>query len=236
MSYQTFRDSYLTEAEARLSAIDTSTASTNELLAAGALYKMAAAVSESQIKNALLRMLETTTGAGLDAWLSDIGNRQEFEQMLADAPTMATVAASSQAMAAVAASSTACAAIRQSSTAISAINASSAALDAMYAAATKFTYAGGSWSANPVTLVTGNFLLVRVRQMSRLASWANDYASSQYIRIGGAGWTATSGYSTGNLVNKTALPFVYDNAVRPVNDTSIQYYLYNGYEIAYLPA
>ena len=137
---------------------------------------------------------------------------------------------------AVAASQNARAAIRQSSTAISAINASSQALDILYNAATKFTYVGGGWSANPATLVTGNFLLVRVRQTANQYGWGDGMTNSQYIRIGGSSWTATNGQSTNNLVNRTTLPHVYDNALRPVNDTTIQYYLYNSYEIAYLAA
>jgi hypothetical protein len=139
-------------------------------------------------------------------------------------------------MEAVAASQNALAAIRQSSTAISAINASSQALDILYNAATKFTYAGGTWSANPATLVTGNFLLVRVRQITNPTGWGDGTATGQYIHIGGSGWTATNGRSTSNLINRTALPHVYDNALRPVNNTTIQYYLRNSYEIAYLAA
>jgi hypothetical protein len=159
-----------------------------------------------------------------------------MEAVAASSTAMQAVAASSTAMQAVAASQNALAAIRQSSTAISAINASSQALDILYNAATKFTHAGSGWSANPATLVTGNFLLVRVRQITNPGGWGDGGATSQYIRIGGSGWTATNGQSTSNLINRTTLPHVYDNALRPVNNTTIQYYLYNSYEIAYLAA
>jgi hypothetical protein len=159
-----------------------------------------------------------------------------MEAVAASSTAMQAVAASSTAMEAVAASQNALAAIRQSSTAISDINASSQALDILYNAATKFTYVGGSWSAKPATLVTGNFLLVRVRQITNPANWSNGTTTSQYIRIGGSGWTATNGQSTNSLINRTTLPHVYDNALRQVNNTTIQYYLYNSYEIAYLAA
>jgi hypothetical protein len=165
-----------------------------------------------------------------------LANSAAWNTVVASSTAMQAVAASSTAMQAVAASQNALAAIRQSSTAISAINASSQALDILYNAATKFTHAGSGWSANPATLVTGNFLLVRVRQITNPGGWADGASSGQYLRIGGSGWTATNGQSTNNLINRTTLPHVYDNALRPVNNTTIQYYLYNSYEIAYLAA
>jgi hypothetical protein len=165
-----------------------------------------------------------------------VASSTAMQAVAASSTAMQAVAASSEAMQAVAASQNALAAIRQSSTAISDINASSQALDILYNAATKFTYVGGSWSAKPATLVTGNFLLVRVRQITNPANWSNGTPTSQYIRIGGSGWTATNGQSTNSLINRTTLPHVYDNALRQVNNTTIQYYLYNSYEIAYLAA
>ena len=157
----------------------------------------------------------------------------------ASSTAMAAVIASSTAMAAVIASSTAMAQIRQSSTALTAINASSAALDALYAAATKFSYAGGSFSANPVTLVTGNFLLVRITTRGNPAGWGEGAAAgSTFVKIGGALFTTTTGSNNGtsNLSARAANPFVQDSAARAVNNTTITYYLYNPTEIAYLAA
>ena len=159
--------------------------------------------------------------------------------VIASSTAMAAVAASSTAMAAVAASSTAMAQIRQSSTALTAINASSAALNALYAAATKFSYAGGSFSANPVTLVTGNFLLVRITTRGNPAGWGEGAAAgSTFVKIGGALFTTTTGSNNGtsNLSARAANPFVQDSAARAVNNTTITYYLYNPTEIAYLAA
>jgi len=136
MSFSTFRTSYLSEAETRLSAINITTATTNDLLANGALYKMAASVSEGVIKSAILRMLENMTGAALDTWLGDIANRREFEETLDDAQAMNAVAASSTAMTAVAASSTAMATVIASSTAMTAVAASSTAMTAVAASST----------------------------------------------------------------------------------------------------
>ena len=157
----------------------------------------------------------------------------------ASSTAMAAVAASSTAMAAVAASRTAMAQIRQSSTALTAINASSAALDALYAAATKFSYAGGSFSENPVTLVTGNFLLVRITTSGDPAGWGEGAAAGPtFVKIGGALFTTTTGSNNGtsNLSARAANPFVQDSAARAVNNTTITYYLYNPTEIAYLAA
>ena len=157
----------------------------------------------------------------------------------ASSTAMAAVIASSTAMAAVIASSTAMAQIRQSSTALTAINASSAALNALYAAATKFSYAGGSFSANPVTLVTGNFLLVRITTRGNPAGWGEGAAAgSTFVKIGGALFTTTTGSNNGtsNLSARAANPFVQDSAARAVNNTTITYYLYSPTEIAYLAA
>jgi antitoxin component HigA of HigAB toxin-antitoxin module len=194
--------------------------------------------SSFSVGKGLETLIGTTnaTLASLQTMSAVAASSTAMEAVAASSTAMEAVAASSTAMEAVAASQNALAAIRQSSTAISAINASSQALDILYNAATKFTHAGSGWSANPATLVTGNFLLVRVRQITNPGGWGDGGATSQYIRIGGSGWTATNGQSTSNLINRTTLPHVYDNALRPVNNTTIQYYLYNSYEIAYLAA
>ena len=198
--------------------------------------RMLNAIEAGTLTGSQLETLLTSDPGRLAEFNVLLGLRGQVRRMAASRTAMQAVAASSQAMAAVAASQNALAAIRQSSTAISAINASSQALDILYNAATKFAYAGGSWSANPATLVTGNFLLVRIRQITNPGGWGDGAASGHYIRIGGSGWTATNGQSTNNLINRTTLPHVYDNALRPVNNTTIQYYLYNSYEIAYLAA
>ena len=182
-------------------------------------------------------------------WLAEPGKLPLFEQLMAahasmgsvaaNATAMAAVAASSTAMAAVAASSTAMAAVRVSAVALSAINASQPALDALYAAATKFNHAGGSWSANPLTIVNGNFLLVRITTKGNPAGWNEGaYAGDSCVKIGGALFTTTTGMNNGtsNISARAANPYIQDNAARPVDNTSLTCYLYNPTEIAYLAA
>ena len=199
------------------------------------------------------------TPSSFAAWLGASGKLALFEQLMAapaavgavaantvamaavaaSSTAMAAVAASSTAMTAVIASSTAMAQIRQSSTALTAINASSVALGALYAAATKFSYAGGSYSANPVTLVTGNFLLVRITTRGNPAGWVEGAAAGPtFVKIGGALFTTTTGSNNGtsNLSARAANPFVQDSAARAVNNTTITYYLHSPTEIAYLAA
>ena len=179
------------------------------------------------------------TPSSFAAWLGASGKLALFEQLMAAPAAVGAVAANTVAMAAVAASSTAMARIRQSSTALTAINASSAALNALYAAATKFRYAGGSFSANPATLVTGNFLLVRITTSGNPAGWEEGAAAYlTFVKIGGALFTTTTGSNNGtsNLSARAANPFVQDSAARAVNNTTITYYLYNPTEIAYLAA
>ena len=156
----------------------------------------------------------------------------------ASSTAMAAVAASSTAMAAVAASSTAMAAVRQSTTALTAINSSTAALDALYGAATKFNRAGGSWSANPTTLVTGAYLLVRITTKGNPAGFGIG-SYNEYVKIAGAFFPTTSGAagSGNNISTRAENPYIQDKAARPCNaGQSITYYCYNPIEIAYIPA
>ena len=156
----------------------------------------------------------------------------------ASSTAMAAVVASSTAMAAVAASSTAMAAVRQSTTALTAINSSTAALDALYGAATKFNRAGGSWSANPTTLVTGAYLLVRITTKGNPAGFGIG-SYNEYVKIAGAFFPTTSGAagSGNNISTRAENPYIQDKAARPCNaGQSITYYCYNPIEIAYIPA
>ena len=155
-------------------------------------------------------------------------------RIIGGAATDSTLAAQNT-MTAVAASSTARSAIRVSTTAITAINASQLALDAMYAAATKFTNTHGGWSAMPATLVgTGNYLIVRLTQVQ--TGFTIGSTLGQYLRRGDAStWTMTDGDSTANIPTRSA-GTRRDNALRTVNNMSIQYYLWEAFEIAYLTA
>ncbi len=208
------------------------------------------------------------THAAFDTWLGQTGKLAIFQQLLsapsgaaamcASATAMAAVAASSTAMAAVAASSTAMAAViasstamaaviasstamaavRQSTTALTAINSSTAALDALYEAATKFNRAGGSWSANPTTLVTGAYLLVRITTKGNPAGFGIG-SYNEYVKIAGASFPTTSGAagSGNNISTRAENPYIQDKAARPCNaGQSITYYCYNPIEIAYIPA
>jgi len=137
MGYTDFRNAYLVEAEQRLAAIDLTTATTNDLLASGALYKMAAQVAQADLLSPqAIRLLETMSGAQLDTWLQDASNYAAFEQILASSTAMQAVIASSTAMQAVAASSTAMQAVAASSTAMQAVIASSTAMQAVAASST----------------------------------------------------------------------------------------------------
>ena len=148
MSFTSFRNSFLTEAESRLDAINTTTATNTDLLVSGALYKMAAAVAEVDLLGpSALRLLETMTGTQLEAWLQDLTNRDAFERVLSSSEAMRAVAASSTAMTAVAASSTAMTAVAASSTAMTAVIANSSAWAAVVASSTAMTAVAASSTA-----------------------------------------------------------------------------------------
>ena len=137
MSFTNFRNSFLTEAEARLDAVTVGTASNTQLLAAGAIYKMASAIAQADmIGPEALRLLETMDGAALEVWLADATNSVAFNAVVTSATAMSAVAASATAMSAVAASATAMSAVIASATAMSAVWASNTATDAVFASAT----------------------------------------------------------------------------------------------------
>ena len=178
------------------------------------------------------------THAAFDTWLGQTGKLATFQQLLSAPSGAAAMCASATAMAAVAASSTAMAAVRQSTTALTAINSSTAALDALYGAATKFNRAGGSWSANPTTLVTGAYLLVRITTKGNPAGFGIG-SYNEYVKIAGAFFPTTSGAagSGNNISTRAENPYIQDKAARPCNaGQSITYYCYNPIEIAYIPA
>jgi len=143
MSFTSFRNDYLTEAEARLSLVNVAAATTNELLINGALYKMAGAVAQIDLLNSeALRLLESMSGAQLQTYLTDASNRAAFEGILA----------SSTAMNAVFNSLTAKAAVWASDAAVGAIAASTVAYDWLVANKA-VTSVATDVSATPGTLI-----------------------------------------------------------------------------------
>lgn len=105
MSFIDFRNDFLVEVEARLVGFNASTATDNQLLAKGALFKMAANIGEVDfLALSALRKLETLSGAQLQAWLGDLSNLAAFYQLLASAPVVQAIAANSTAMTAIAGS------------------------------------------------------------------------------------------------------------------------------------
>ena len=160
---------------------------------------------------------------------------QTMNAVVASSTAMNAVAASATAMNAVVASLTARSAVRQSTIAINAISAAQSALDIMYTAAVKFTHTGLAWSANPATLVgTGNYLIVRFTQVT--AFWPTGTIEGQYLRRGDLStWIMTDGDNTADIPTR-ASGTRRDNALRAVNNTSIQYLLAETFEIAYLTA
>jgi len=237
MSFTSFRNSFLAEAESRLDAINASTATTTDLLVAGALYKMAAAVAQLDLLGpSALRLLETMTGTQLEAWLQDTTNRDAFERILASPEAMRAVAASSTAMAAVAASSTAMAAVAASSTAMAAINNSDTALDALYASplVVKYTHAGSTWSANPQILRNGAGLFVRLTQLDNSSGWGDNFSGYHYLRFDGSNIPIAS-TNTGLPYNFTQVNAKFGRQPARRFNSQFGFCDYNRIELAWIP-
>ena len=217
MSFTSFRNSFLTEAESRLDAVNTAAATNTDLLVAGALYKMAAAVAEVDlIGPSALRLLENMTGAQLESWVQDMTNRDAFERILSSPEAMRAVAASSTAMAAV--------------------NASDVALNALYASplVVKYTYAGGAWSANPQILRNGAGLFVRLTQLDNSLGVGDNYTSTHYLRFDG-GNVAIASTNTGLPYNFTQVNAKFGRQIARRFDSQFGFYDYNKIELAWIP-
>ncbi|MCK9173629.1 MAG: hypothetical protein M0O99_09105 [Desulfuromonas thiophila] len=77
MSFMTFRNAYLAQAQTRLDAVDLAAADDNRMLVAGALYKMAGSVAQFDLLAVeALTLLESLDGPSLQAWLADAALRR----------------------------------------------------------------------------------------------------------------------------------------------------------------
>lgn len=150
MSLIDFRNDFLVEVEARLTGFDAEAATENELLAKGALFKMAANIGEVDfLALSALRKLETLTGSQLQTWLGDLSNLAAFYQLLESGSVVKAIAANSSAMAAIAGSANAMNALIGNQTVLELISANSAAW-------TAFKSGSGLTSAAIPTMTNAN--------------------------------------------------------------------------------
>jgi len=214
MSFKTFRDSFLTEAEARVTAVNPTTATTNDMLVAGALYKMAASVaSVDLISTQALSLLTTMSAAQLESYLQDPDAMLSFQQIAADTPTMNTLALNGSAMNAIAASTTAMNAIAASTTAMNAIAASATAMNAIAASTTAmnaiaaspllttYTSPKNTWvpsgASGQQVIFSGRCLLVQAQILPTASYLSNPGGSGQGVYVDGVVtyFTATHNYN-----------------------------------------
>ena len=148
---------------------------------------------------------------------------------------MQAVAASSTAMQAVAASSTAMQAVAASSTAISAMAASDTAKKALQSSnlVKKYSKTSAGWTSNPTTAYSGSGLLLKVSFNDNSGGWSIPGNNNQKVLLDGVGFTATNGHST-DPCYQTASKCVIDESVRRF-EKSIGVYLYNKFELLYIP-
>jgi len=145
MSFNTFRDSFLAEAETRITAVNPTTATTNDLLVSGALYKMAASVASLDlISTQALSLLTAMSGTQLESYLQNPDAMLSFQRIVADTPAMNTLVLNGSIMSAIMASTTAMSAIAASTTAMNAITASTTAMSAIAASTTAMNAINGS--------------------------------------------------------------------------------------------
>jgi hypothetical protein len=126
------RNDFLAKTQAKLLAKDFSTAADTDLIVSGALVRAFDSVNNfDTISSTALSMIGNV--GDLNVYLSDLSNRDAFEQILANSQAMNAVAANSTVMTAVAASQVAMTAVAASSTAMSAVAASQVAMSAVAA-------------------------------------------------------------------------------------------------------
>ncbi|WP_320055632.1 discoidin domain-containing protein [Desulfuromonas thiophila] len=225
MTLLSFRDDFLANADARLAQLDVAGASETDLLMAGALYKMAAAVGQADILGvSLAQAIRPLTGAQLDAWLSEPVNAALLRAALADpahrlllatdAAVVAALAASPAALALVTADASVLAALLALPLLRAGLLASAVGMEALLASATPLALlaADATWwadytastalTATAIPAMTGLTSPSGVAAASTYSSYNADKAmdknSSTY-------WRSASG-NTGNQWLKYTFP------------------------------
>ena len=217
MGFPEFRNGFLTEIEGRISSFTPSTATDNELLVKGALFKMAASVAEIDMLNpSSLRLLETLTSAQLNTWLGDLSNKEAFDRLLSDTNAFRsllysstpynTVLGSSSAMAILAANptaittvlgeATAFSALISNSSAFAAMIASTAALNAMVASATAMTAITANSTAFAAMIASTAALNAMVASATAMAAVAANSTAMTTVAASSAALTAIKGSAT----------------------------------------
>lgn len=105
MSLLDFRNAFLTKVQNRLNAINVTNASDSELLISGALFKQLDAVNRiDPIAIDALKIIESMSGADLDAYALDPSSRVHVQNIIKDAAILPAIAQSPATMNAIASS------------------------------------------------------------------------------------------------------------------------------------
>ncbi len=215
MSLTDFRNDFLSEVEARLADVNVATATTNELLVSGALYKMAAAVVDADLLSATaLRLLEVMSGAELDAWLGDINNYMLFAAICADAPASSAIARSAAAMAAIASSTLAPSMFFSTAANLNAVINSGVALGAIVAvpaAVAAFKGATALTIANIPTMTSNSAPSGTASASSGGTVGTEAWRAFDKITTAGNGWQSPGGQNTNQWLRYdfTAAVFIH---------------------------
>ncbi len=167
-----FRNEYLAEVGARLTAATITTATDTDLLLQSALLKAYDAVNQfDPLGPGAVSILSIMTGAELETWLQDASNRQSFETVVASSTAMTAVINDTAAWATIVASSTAMTAVINDTAAWATIVASSTAMTAVAASSTAMTAVAASDIASDA---------VFTNTVSRLAIYNDNIALSAF--------------------------------------------------------
>lgn len=156
-----------------------------------------------------------------------LGNSTALSIVVASSTAMTAIAASSTAMGIVAASNIALNAMALNSTALSIMNASSTAMNALYAVSTKYNHATGVGWSNVTNIHAAKGLFVRMTTYGNPGGWAEGTANVLHLYFNGSiveyhRATATNPY---NQSSYHALRYY----------TTLAFYDYNPFEVAYIP-
>lgn len=196
MSYMDFREDFLTEVEARLAAVDVAASTNSELLANGALYKMAASVAEAeQIGASTLSTIQSMDTTQLQTWLTDVGNLAAFNLLLS------TSAAFSAALS----SASVRAAIFGSAAAMNSIISSKTALDYIFGDAVLFAEftASSALTATSIPTMTGPSTPSGLAESSSNTSGREAYRAFDKSLGGINFWLSVSSGAAGQWIQYT---------------------------------
>ncbi|MFZ6772302.1 hypothetical protein ACO0LB_06245 [Undibacterium sp. SXout7W] len=208
MSLLDFRNAFITRLNSRLAAINCATASDNDLLLAGAMFKQLDAVNKiDPITIDALRIIENMSAAELDAYALDPSSRMHVQNIIKDSAAMPALVQSTAAINAIAGSAEWIKLIAADAGGLSVVVGSTTAMNAIAANATARNTIGTGTGTFITAIKSSNMAIAKL-----LAGYAGvtpaDYADMTVLAASNAAMNAVAANATArNLIGNAGTAF-----------------------------